>query len=98
MFEDLQKTFESGHSQFLEATNNLELTQALFLNENFHLEHHLFPTAPSYNLSKLHKLIWKRLPEALYSESYFHFLYKLVKAGLKNDLAPQGIVHPNKKI
>src|ERR1044071_5635995 len=28
-----------------------------FRNENYHLEHHLFPEAPSYNLKKVHRLV-----------------------------------------
>jgi fatty acid desaturase len=71
------------------------LMRFFFLNENFHLEHHLFPTIPSYNLGKTHHLVWDRLPEALYSKSYLSFLGLLWRAALKNDLDPRGIVRPN---
>ena len=30
----------------------------------YHLEHHLFPTVPSYNLPKIHELIKDQIPEA----------------------------------
>ena len=29
----------------------------------YHLEHHMFPMVPSYNLKKLHELIKDQLPE-----------------------------------
>ncbi len=66
----------------------------LFLHENYHLEHHLFPSVPSYNLSKMHELVWSRLPEAIYSRSYAQFLLGLFKAAFRNDLSPMGIVRP----
>jgi fatty acid desaturase len=28
----------------------------------YHIEHHMFPTVPSYNLKKLHNLIKEQLP------------------------------------
>src|SRR5262249_10177857 len=37
----------------------------LLLNENYHLEHHLFPEVPSYPLPELHRLIWTKLPRAV---------------------------------
>ncbi len=66
----------------------------LLLHENYHLEHHLFPRVPSYHLSELHRLIWKRLPRAVHSESYGHFLVEFLKAALKRDSKPLGLVHP----
>lgn len=71
-----------------------KLISLLFMNENYHLEHHIFPRTPSYNLPAMHKLIWNRLPQAIYAESYLHFLFSLLKAGLKKDLNPMGVVHP----
>lgn len=71
-----------------------KLISLLFMNENYHLEHHIFPRTPSYNLPAMHKLIWNRLPQAIYSESYLHFLYSLIKAGFKKDLSPMGVVYP----
>jgi fatty acid desaturase len=67
----------------------------LFMNENYHLEHHLFPCVPSYNLGKMNKLIWKRLPKALRSESYVDFLKLFFRAAFTNNLKPQGVVKPN---
>ncbi|MFK5923701.1 MAG: fatty acid desaturase [Verrucomicrobiota bacterium] len=66
----------------------------LFMYENYHLEHHLFPSVPSYNLRKMHNLIWNRLPEAIYSRTYLQFLRDLLKAAIRNDLNPMGVVRP----
>ena len=60
------------------------------LNENYHLEHHLFPEIPSYNLEKVHLLIWPRLPRAVTGSSYFAFLFKFFVATLKMDEQPIG--------
>ena len=64
----------------------------ILLHENYHLEHHLFPRVPSYNLARLHALIWERLPQALYSRSYSHFFAGFFKAALRNDLRPMGVL------
>ena len=66
----------------------------LLLHENYHLEHHLFPRVPSYHLHRLHRLIWNRLPEAVYSKSYLSFLTNFVRAALRRDLQPMGVVRP----
>ena len=71
-----------------------KIVSTLFLYENYHLEHHLFPGIPSYNLSRTHALIWDRLPEALYSQSYLWFLLGFFRAAFKNNLQPMGVVHP----
>ncbi len=59
------------------------LVSRLLLRENYHLEHHLFPTMPSYHLPQAHRLIWHRLPEALYSASYLDFLRTFFRAALR---------------
>ena len=75
-----------------------KLVSFLFLHENYHLEHHIFPGAPSYSLRKIHELTWKRLPETLYAKSYRQFLIHFFQAALKRDLTPMGIVHPIKNL
>jgi len=72
-----------------------KVVSLLFMNENYHLEHHIFPRTPSYNLPAMHKLIWNKLPQAIYSKSYIHFLLSFLKAGIKKDLKPMGVVKPN---
>jgi len=69
-----------------------KLVSWLFMHENYHLEHHVFPSAPSYNLGKIHELIWDRLPEGLYSRSYSGFLFGFLRAAFRNDLTPLGSV------
>ena len=70
------------------------LVSLLFLNENYHLEHHLFPKVPSYHLAQVHALVWNRLPEALYAKSYGHFLLSFLHAALRGDLRPRDVVYP----
>lgn len=72
-----------------------KLVSFLFLYENYHLEHHIFPRTPSYNLTKMHSLVWHRLPQAVYSKSYFDFLLSFFKASIRNDLKPMGVVNPS---
>lgn len=62
------------------------LISHLFLRENYHLEHHLFPTMPSYHLPRAHQLIWERLPEALHSTSYLDFLRTFFRAAFRDVL------------
>jgi fatty acid desaturase len=66
----------------------------LLFNENYHLEHHLFPGIPSYHLGTCHRLIWDRLPEALYARSYGDFLWQFLRAAWRRDLSPRGVVYP----
>lgn len=60
------------------------------LNENFHLEHHLFPEIPSYHLAEVHRLIWPRLPRVVTGKSYLVFLFRFFAATLKMDETPIG--------
>jgi len=64
------------------------------LNENFHLEHHLFPEVPSYHLPQLHERIWPRLPRAVSGRSYLAFLSRFLVATWRLDPSPIGLVHP----
>lgn len=63
----------------------------LLLNENFHLEHHLFPEVPSYNLLALHRLIWPALPRAVSDRGYLRFLAKFLRATPRMDASPIGL-------
>jgi fatty acid desaturase len=66
------------------------------LNENYHLEHHLFPEVPSYHLKELHELIWPRLPRAVTGTSYAGFLVRFLRATLALDETPIGLTVPNR--
>jgi fatty acid desaturase len=61
------------------------------LNENYHLEHHLFPEIPSYNLPRLRALIRARLPHTVEAESYTRFLAGFVVRFFRGDESPLGI-------
>jgi fatty acid desaturase len=69
----------------------------LLLNENYHLEHHLFPEVHSYHLPKLHQLIWRRLPRAVSGSSYLAFLAAFLKATPRMDETPIGLVTPRER-
>jgi fatty acid desaturase len=64
-----------------------------FRNENFHLEHHLFPEIPSYNLAKVHRLVFPRMPRATIARSYLRFLAQFVRQSFALDETPIGVVH-----
>lgn len=70
------------------------LVRFLFLHENYHLEHHLFPQVPSYHLQRAHELMWGRLPRALYAPSYLQFLGEFFRSLFRLSLAPCGKTYP----
>jgi fatty acid desaturase len=61
------------------------------LHENYHLEHHLFPEVPSYHLSRLHRLVWPRLPHVVTGRSYLGFLWSFLKATRTLSETPIGL-------
>lgn len=67
------------------------LVRFLVLNENYHLEHHLYPEVPSYNLGKLHLLLRDRLPRSVTGASYSGFLARFLRATWKRDDSPIGV-------
>ena len=65
----------------------------LNINLNYHLEHHLYPTMPWYNLPKLHLLLqdeYRKAGTFIY-KSYFVFLYDAFRTGV------HGYAPPNRK-
>jgi len=66
------------------------LTAFFLLNENLHLEHHLFPEIPSHNLPALHTLIAPRVPRRVTGHSYLGFLLTFFKRTLSMDGRPIG--------
>ncbi|WP_414542968.1 fatty acid desaturase family protein [Nostoc sp. CCY0012] len=67
------------------------IVQFLLVHENFHLEHHLFPNIPSYNLPKLHKIILPRINRRVTCQSYLNFLWQFIRASLRQDETPIGL-------
>jgi fatty acid desaturase len=61
------------------------------LNENYHLEHHLFPEVPSYHLPKLRRLVRSRLPHRVEAASYSRFLASFVGRFLNGDESLLGL-------
>jgi fatty acid desaturase len=70
------------------------LVEFCLLNENYHLEHHLFPEVPNYRLREIHELIWRRLPRAVAGTSYLGFLAQFVRATLAGGDSPIGLTFP----
>jgi len=60
------------------------LVSFLMCNLNYHLEHHLFPGVPWYNLPKLHALMAGdyRHAGAFVHRSYLRFLWEAARVGV----------------
>ena len=67
------------------------LVSFLLLNENYHLEHHLFPEVPSYRLPQLRALLQDRLPHHVEARSYTRFLAGFVSRSIQGDESPLGL-------
>jgi len=67
------------------------LVSFFLLNENYHLEHHLFPEIPSYNLPRLRLLLQSRLTHTVEARSYTRFLIGFVQRFLRADESPMGV-------
>lgn len=61
------------------------------LNENFHLEHHLFPEIPSYNLARLNALVDDRIPYRVTGASYLEFIGRFLIATPRMREEPIGL-------
>lgn len=61
------------------------ITRFFMCNENYHLEHHLYPAVPWYNLPKLHSEIKQELieQEAPFVPSYLSFVSDFILASLR---------------
>lgn len=68
------------------------LTRFFMCNENFHLEHHLFPGVPWYHLPALHLALRPHLAAAPVIRSYRQFVLEFITASLGR--VPSGTVTP----
>ncbi len=60
----------------------------LMLHENYHLEHHLLPRVPSYNLPELGRLLEPRLPRRVVGSSYLALVARFLWAARTMDETP----------
>ncbi len=62
-----------------------QVTAFFMCNENYHLEHHLYPGVPWYNLPRLHQVMKEELAArgAPYIGSYYAFVWSFVTGSLK---------------
>lgn len=67
------------------------LVSFLLLNENYHMEHHLFPEVPSYNLPRLRALLRPRLPRVVEGTSYTRFLLGFLARSFRGDDSVLGL-------
>ncbi|MDY7225662.1 fatty acid desaturase family protein [Hyalangium rubrum] len=69
------------------------VTTFFMCNENYHLEHHLFPRVPWYNLPRLHALLREELiaQGAPFIPSYFAFVRQWVAHSLGRRAPTQGL-------
>ena len=89
-----QHGIADAHDPFL-ASRSIEasrLVRFVLLNENYHLEHHLFPEVPSYHLAELHRLVVARLPRRVTGRSYLAFIVRFLLATPRRDETPIGMV------
>ena len=65
----------------------------LYFNMQYHVEHHLFPQVPFYNLPKLHKIIKDELPEP--NRGFISALTEMIPAILKQSKDPKYFIKRN---
>ena len=67
------------------------LTAFFLLNENLHLEHHLFPEIPSHHLPAVRALLTDRVPRRVTGRSYLGFVCAFLRRTLTLDERPIGL-------
>ena len=58
-----------------------------YLNMQYHIEHHIFPQVPFYNLPKLHNLIKDQMPKP--NKSFIDALIEMIPAIIKQSKDPK---------
>ena len=88
-----QHGITDAHDPFLASRSVYpsRLTAFFLLNENLHLEHHLFPEIPSHNLPALHALIADRVPRRVIGRSYLGFVLTFFRRTFTLDERPIGL-------
>lgn len=83
-----QHTMLPDHADPIRGTRSIltnRVTAFFMCNENYHLEHHLYPGVPWYNLPRLHAALREQLVArgAPYIRSYFAFVREFVGYSLR---------------
>ncbi|WP_420563938.1 fatty acid desaturase [Thalassobaculum sp.] len=65
----------------------------LYWNMNYHIEHHMFPMVPFYNLPKLHRLVKSQLPRP--SAGLVDAYREILPALIRQQRDPDHIIHPD---
>ncbi|MEP0871353.1 fatty acid desaturase [Trichocoleus desertorum AS-A10] len=83
-----QHTLLEHETDLIRGTRTLltnPVTRFFMCNENYHLEHHLYPAVPWYHLPQLHKELQAELESrgAPYLPSYFDFVREFVVASIR---------------
>ena len=88
-----QHGLTDAHDPYLASRSSYpkRITTYFLLIENLHLEHHLFPEIPSYNLPALNALNSDRFSRKVAGKSYIAFLGKFFKRTLNMDESPAGL-------
>jgi fatty acid desaturase len=89
-----QHGITSPHDPYLASRSTVPhpVVRFFLINENFHLEHHLFPGVPGYHLGRLHELLRPHLPRRVLCTSYFSFLLTFLRQARHMDNRPIGLV------
>ena len=58
-----------------------------YLNMQYHIEHHIFPQVPFYNLPKLHRLVKSQMPKP--NKSFIDALIEMIPAIIKQSKNPE---------
>jgi fatty acid desaturase len=91
-----QHTFLEHQSDTVLGTRSIltnRVTAFFMCNENYHLEHHLFPAIPWYHLPRLHQMLREDLKArgAPFIRSYFAFVIEFVQKSFRR--SPLGEAH-----
>jgi len=68
------------------------ISRFIYLNMNYHIEHHMFTMVPYYHLPKLHELIKYDLPPP--ETSIFSAFYKLIPVLFKQLRYQDAVIIP----